>query len=46
MAFALFEDYQSKAEVVIFPKLFAIVEEQLNSYNVFIVKGAVIPLQR
>ena len=41
MAFALFEDYISKAEVVIFPKLFAIVEEHLNSYTVFIVKGAV-----
>lgn len=41
MAFALFEDYISKAEVVIFPKVFTAVEELLGSYNVFIVKGAV-----
>ncbi len=40
MSFALFEDYVSKAEVVIFPKLFAQVEELLSSYNVFIIKGA------
>ncbi len=41
MAFALFEDYQSKAEIVIFPKTFAQSEEHLKSYSVFIVKGAV-----
>ncbi len=40
MSFALFEDHVGKAEVVIFPKLFAKVEEMLSSYNVFIIKGA------
>ena len=39
MAFAQFEDYQSKAEVVIFPKLFAQVEPWLSSHTVFIIKG-------
>jgi DNA polymerase-3 subunit alpha len=39
MAFALFEDYLNKAEVVIFPKLFEGVEEQLKSYSVFMIKG-------
>ncbi len=39
MSFALFEDYVGKAEVVIFPKLFAQIEEALSSYNVFIIKG-------
>lgn len=41
MAFAQFEDYQSKAEVVIFPKLFAQVETWLSSHTVFIIKGTV-----
>jgi DNA polymerase-3 subunit alpha len=40
MAFALFEDYVSKAEIVIFPKLFALMEEQLKTFSVFMVKGA------
>ena len=39
MAFALFEDYSSQAEVVIFPKLFAQIDHHLSSYNVFIIKG-------
>ena len=41
MAFAQFEDYASKAEVVIFPKLFATVEPWLSSHTVFIIKGNV-----
>lgn len=41
MAFAQFEDYASKAEVVIFPKLFAQVEAWLSSHTVFIIKGNV-----
>lgn len=39
MAFALFEDYMSKAEVVIFPKLFAKVEQLLSEHTIFVVKG-------
>ena len=41
MAFAQFEDYQSKAEVVIFPKLFAQIEPLLGNHTVFIIKGTV-----
>ena len=41
MAFAQFEDYQSKAEVVIFPKLFAQIEPWLSSHTVFVIKGSV-----
>lgn len=39
MAFALFEDYVGKAEVVIFPKLFSAIEAWLSSHTVFIIKG-------
>ncbi len=41
MAFVLIEDYVSKAEIVVFPKLFAQVEEWLSTHTVFIVKGIV-----
>ena len=41
MAFILIEDYVSKAEIVVFPKLFAQVEEWLSTHTVFIVKGIV-----
>ncbi|MBA3751834.1 DNA polymerase III subunit alpha [Candidatus Dependentiae bacterium] len=41
MAFALFEDSVSKAEVIIFPKLFAKVEELLSEHTIFVIKGAV-----
>ena len=39
MAFVTLEDNDSSAEIVVFPKLFAVVEEWLTTYNVFIVKG-------
>jgi DNA polymerase III subunit alpha len=44
MAFLQFEDYASKAEVVVFPKLFATVEPWLDQYQVFIIKGVLDPL--
>lgn len=40
MAFAQFEDLSGHAEVVIFPQLFAKVEQLLGQYNVFVIKGA------
>ncbi len=39
MAFVTLEDANSKAEVVIFPKLFAQVEAWLSAYNVFVIRG-------
>lgn len=41
MAFLQLEDTAGKAEIVIFPKLYAIVESWLNSHQAFIVKGVV-----
>lgn len=41
MAFLLLEDYTSKAEIVIFPKLFNQVEPWLSAYQVFLIKGAI-----
>jgi DNA polymerase III subunit alpha len=40
MAFVTLEDHGSSAEIVLFPKTFALVEKWLTLYNVFIVKGA------
>ncbi len=39
MSFLQFEDTQSSAEVVVFPKLFAKVEQWLATHSVFIIKG-------
>ncbi len=39
MSFVQLEDSASTAEMVIFPKTFAKVEQWLDSYNVFVVKG-------
>lgn len=39
MCFLELEDYNSKAEIVVFPKLYQKVEPWLNKYPVFIVKG-------
>lgn len=41
MAFLQLEDTSGKAEIVIFPKLYAVVESWLNSYQAFVVKGVV-----
>jgi len=39
MAFVQLEDGESSAEIIVFPKLFAVVEQLLTSHSVFIVKG-------
>lgn len=39
MSFLQFEDIQSSAEIIVFPKLFAKIEPWLASYSVFIIKG-------
>ena len=41
MAFALFEDSAHKAEVVIFPKLFAQIESLLSEHSIFAIRGQV-----
>lgn len=41
MAFVSLEDYSGKAELIIFPKLYAQIENWLNSHNIFLVKGIV-----
>jgi len=41
MAFAQFEDLSGHAEVIIFPQLFAQVEQLLGQYNVFVIKGTI-----
>lgn len=41
MAFIQLEDMESNAEIILFPKTFKAVEQWLDSYHVFIVKGAV-----
>lgn len=40
MAFVQLEDKISHAEIVIFPKLFKVIEKWLDAYTVFIVKGS------
>ncbi|MDR3646575.1 MAG: DNA polymerase III subunit alpha [Candidatus Babeliales bacterium] len=40
MAFMQIEDRNAVAEIIIFPKLFQKVEQWLNTYNIFIVKGS------
>ena len=39
MEFATIEDKQSKAEIVIFPRLYAKVQAWLEDYTVFVVQG-------
>ncbi|MCK4651047.1 DNA polymerase III subunit alpha [Candidatus Babeliales bacterium] len=39
MAFAQFEDIHNVGECVIFPRLFKVVEEWLDKYDIFIIKG-------
>lgn len=41
MTFLQFEDTQSSAEIVVFPKLYAKVENWLATHSVFIIKGAI-----
>ena len=41
MSFVQLEDKTTSAEMVIFPKTFARVEQWLNQYHVFVVKGVV-----
>ena len=41
MAFIQLEGKESAAEVILFPKTFAIAEQWLDEYNIFLVKGAV-----
>ena len=41
MAFIQIEDGDSAAEVILFPKTFAQVEQWLSEYHVFLIKGAV-----
>jgi DNA polymerase-3 subunit alpha len=41
MAFAQLEDSSGAAEIVLFPKTFAITEKWLSSYQIFVVQGAV-----
>ncbi|TET06102.1 DNA polymerase III subunit alpha [Candidatus Dependentiae bacterium] len=41
MSFIQLEDMNTTAEIIIFPKLFKKVEEWLDEYNIFILKGAV-----
>ena len=40
MAFAQIEDKESKAELIIFPRVFQKIEQWLLNYDVFVVKGA------
>lgn len=39
MAFAQFEDFSGTCEVVIFPRVFQKIEQWIDEYNVFIIKG-------
>ena len=39
MAFVQVEDYNSQAEIVIFPSVFKKVESWLNEFDVFVIKG-------
>ena len=41
MAFIQLEDMESHAEIILFPKTFKKVEQWLDSYHVFVIKGAV-----
>ncbi len=41
MAFVQLEDYQSQAEIVLFPSIFKKVEAWLDEYDIFVVKGNV-----
>jgi DNA polymerase-3 subunit alpha len=39
MAFVELEDFSGPCEVIVFPKLFAVMEQQLEANNIFMVKG-------
>jgi DNA polymerase-3 subunit alpha len=41
MAFIQLEDMESHAEIVLFPRTFKKVEQWLDNYHVFVIKGAV-----
>ena len=41
MAFIQIEDEETSAEVILFPKTFALVEQWLDTHHVFLIKGAV-----
>ncbi len=41
MAFAQFEDMHGKADIIIFPRLYAQVQELIEDFNVFVIKGTV-----
>ena len=41
MAFLQVEDLANNAEIIVFPKLFAKIESQLNEHSIFIIKGTV-----
>jgi DNA polymerase-3 subunit alpha len=41
MAFAQFEDFSGKCEVIIFPRVYKRVEQWLDAYNIFVIKGSV-----
>lgn len=41
MAFAALEDFSGRAEIVIFPSVYKKIDQWLNEYNVFLIKGAV-----
>ncbi|MFA6065653.1 MAG: DNA polymerase III subunit alpha [Candidatus Babeliaceae bacterium] len=41
MAFATLEDFKSKAEIIIFPKLLTRIEHYFNDHTIYVVKGIV-----
>ncbi len=41
MMFAQCEDLESRAEIIVFPKLFAVIEQWLGKYDIFLIKGVV-----
>lgn len=41
MAFVQLEDHSSKAEIIVFPKLYKVVEQWLKEHHVFVIKGNV-----
>jgi len=41
MAFVQIEDIHGSAEIVVFPRTFKVVQEWLDQYHVFVIKGAV-----
>ena len=41
MAFVTLEDYETTAEIVVFPKVYKQVQEYLDNYTIFVVKGQI-----